>query len=295
MFQMAKRLFLFMAVNVLVVLTISITLNLLGVRPYLSVRGIDYGALLTFCLIWGMAGSFISLALSRVMAKWSMGVELVDDRHELARMVHRLAEQAGLPAKPEVGIYRSPEPNAFATGPTKSRSLVAVSTGLLESMNDDELEGVLGHEVAHIANGDMVTMTLVQGVINAFVMFFARVLGYFIASQLSRGDDRESRGSFGMQYLITIVLEIAFSFLGMMVVAWFSRHREYRADNGGARLAGREKMVRALMALKRSFQPADPVNAVSAFKIAGVGGLMALLSTHPPLEARIARLSQAAL
>jgi heat shock protein HtpX len=295
MFQMAKRLFLFMAVNILVVLTISITLNLLGVRPYLSARGIDYGALLTFCLIWGMAGSFISLGLSRMMAKWSMGVQLVDDRHELARMVHRLAEQAGLPEKPEVGIYQSPEPNAFATGPTKSRSLVAVSTGLLESMSSDELEGVLGHEVAHIANGDMVTMTLVQGVINAFVMFFARILGYFIAAQLSRSDDRESRGSFGMQYLITMVLEIAFSFLGMLVVAWFSRHREFRADNGGARLAGREKMVRALMALKRSFQPADPVNAVSAFKIAGGGGLMALLSTHPPLDARIARLNETAL
>lgn len=295
MFNMAKRLFLFMAVNLLVVLTISITLNLLGVRPYLSARGIDYGALMVFCLVWGMGGAFISLGLSRIMAKWSMGVELVDDKHELARMVHRLAEQAGLPAMPEVGIYRSPEPNAFATGPTKSRALVAVSTGLLERMSDAELEGVLGHEVAHVANGDMVTMTLVQGVINAFVMFFARILGYFIASQLSRGDDREGRAGYGMQYLITFVLEIAFSFLGMMVVAWFSRYREYRADAGGARLAGREKMIRALAALKRTFQPADPVNAVSAFKIAGGGGLLALLSTHPPLEARIARLQGAEL
>lgn len=295
MFQMGKRLFLFLAVNILVVLTISITLNLLGVRPYLSARGIDYGALMAFCLVWGFGGAFISLALSRVMAKWSMGVELVDERHELARMVHRLAEQAGLPEKPEVGIYRSPEPNAFATGPTKSRSLVAVSTGLLERMNDEELEGVLGHEVAHIANGDMVTMTLLQGVINAFVMFFARILAYFITAQMSRGEERESRGGFGMQYLITMVLEIAFSVLGMMVVAWFSRHREYRADNGGARLAGREKMVRALMALKRTFEPMDPVNTVSAFKIAGGGGLMALLSTHPPLDARIERLNQTAL
>jgi heat shock protein HtpX len=141
----------------------------------------------------------------------------------------------------------------------------------------------------------MVTMTLVQGVINAFVMFFARILAYFITAQLSRGDDRESRGSYGLQYLITFVLEIAFSFLGMMVVAWFSRYREYRADAGGARLAGREKMIRALAALKRTFQPADPVNAVSAFKIAGGGGLLALLSTHPPLDARIARLQGAEL
>ncbi|MDX6769268.1 MAG: protease HtpX [Elusimicrobiota bacterium] len=292
---MAKRLFLFMLVNVLVVLTISITLNLLGVRPYLSARGIDYGALLAFCLVWGMGGAFISLALSRVMAKWSMGVQLVDDRHELAVTVHRLAAQAGLPAMPEVGIYDSPEPNAFATGPTKSRALVAVSTGLLERMSADEVEGVLGHEVAHIANGDMVTMTLVQGVINAFVMFLARVLGWFIASQMSRGDDRE-RSSFGLQYLITMVLEIAFSVLGMFVVAWFSRLREYRADAGGARLAGREKMIRALMALQRTFQPVDQVGAVSALKIAGgSGGLMALLSTHPPLEVRIKRLSEAVL
>lgn len=295
MFNMGKRLFLFMAVNLLVVLTISITLNLLGVRPYLTARGIDYGALMAFCLVWGMGGAFISLGLSRIMAKWSMGVQLVDDKHELARMVHRLAEQAGLSTMPEVGIYDSPEPNAFATGPTRSRALVAVSTGLLDRMSEAELEGVLGHEVAHVANGDMVTMTLVQGVINAFVMFFARILGYFIAAQLSRGDDRESRGSYGVQYLITFVLEIAFSFLGMMVVAWFSRYREYRADAGGARLAGREKMIRALAALKRTFQPADPVNAVSAFKIAGGGGLMALLSTHPPLDARIARLQGAEL
>ncbi len=296
MFAMAKRLFLFMLVNILVVVTLSITLNLLGVRPYLSARGIDYGSLMVFCLVWGMGGAFISLGLSRVMAKWSMGVQLVDDRHELAVVVHRLAAQAGLPAMPEVGIYDSPEPNAFATGPTKSRALVAVSTGLLERMSADEVEGVLGHEVAHIANGDMVTMTLVQGVINAFVMFLARILAYLIASQMSRGEDRESRSGFGMQYLLTMVLEVAFSLLGMIVVAWFSRLREYRADAGGARLAGREKMIRALMALKRTFEPSDPVGAISSFKIAGGrGGLMALISTHPPLDERIERLSKAVL
>ena len=295
MFAMAKRVFLFLLVNVLVVLTISITLNVLGVRPYLSARGLDYGALLAFCLVWGMGGAFISLALSRVMAKWSMGVTLVDDRHELAVMVHRLAGQAGLPAMPEVGVYDSPEPNAFATGPTRGRALVAVSTGLIDAMDKDELEGVLGHEVAHIANGDMVTMTLIQGVINAFVMFLARVLGYFIASQMSRGDDRE-RSSYGMQYMITFALEIAFSVLGMIVVAWFSRWREYRADAGGAKLAGRQKMIGALQALQRTFEPSDPKPAYAALQIAGGGGgWRALISTHPPLQERIARLSQAVL
>lgn len=290
MFAMAKRLFLFLLVNVLVMMTISITLNVLGIRPYLSARGIDYGSLMAFCLVWGMGGAFVSLALSRVMAKWSMGVELVDDRHELAVMVRRLTERAGLPM-PEVGIYQSPEPNAFATGPTSSRALVAVSTGLLQSMDRDELEGVLGHEVSHIGNGDMVTMTLVQGVINAFVMFLARILAYVLASQMS-SRDRDERPSYFMQRMLTMVLEIAFSFLGMLVVAWFSRLREFRADEGGARLAGREKMIRALQALQRVFQPSDPVTNVTAFKIAGGGGLMALLSTHPPLEQRIARLGQ---
>jgi heat shock protein HtpX len=288
---MVKRVFLFLMVNVLVVATISITLNVLGVRPYLSARGLDYHALLVFCLIWGMAGAFISLALSRVTAKWSMGVELVDERHALARVVRRLTERAGLPM-PEVGVYRSPEPNAFATGPTASRALVAVSSGLLDVMDEDELEGVLGHEVTHIANGDMVTMTLLQGVINAFVMFLARILAYLIASQLSRREDRDSRPSWFVQRLLTTALEIAFSLLGMLVVAWFSRAREFRADKGGARLAGREKMIRALSALKRSFQPSDPVSAVSAFKIAGGGGLMALLASHPPLDERIARLAR---
>ena len=282
-----KRVFLFMSVNLLVVLTISVVLQFLGVGPYLSARGIDYTSLAVFCLVWGMGGAFISLALSRTIAKWSMGVKVLDPRSgdALVETVHGLARRVGLSAMPEVGVYDSPEPNAFATGPTKSRALVAVSTGLLESMSREELEGVLGHEVAHIANGDMVTMTLVQGVVNAFVMFLARV----IAFALSQGSDREGRRS--SQMMTVMLLEIALGFLGMIVVAWFSRLREFRADAGSARLVGREKMIAALQALQRRFEPHDTQEAYAALKIAGGrGGFMALISTHPPLEERIVAL-----
>ena len=278
----AKRIGLFIAVNILTMVTISIVLGLLGVQPYLTERGIDYGSLMAFCLVWGMGGAFISLALSRVMAKWSMGVKIIDPRSgdKLVETVHALARRAGLPAMPEVGIYDSPEPNAFATGPTSSRSLVAVSTGLLESMNQAELEGVLAHEVAHIANGDMVTMTLVQGVVNAFVMFLARI----IAFALSRGD-RDSRG---MDRMTVFALEMGLGVLGMVVVAWFSRHREFRADAGSAKLGGREKMIAALQALQRRFEPSDEQESYATLKIAGGrGGFLALISTHPPIKDRI--------
>jgi heat shock protein HtpX len=281
-----KRAFLFMAVNLLVMLTISIVLQFLGIGHYLNARGVDYRSLAVFCLSWGMGGAFISLALSRVMAKWSMGVKVLDPRSSdaLVATVHTLAGRAGLPIMPEVGIYDSPEPNAFATGPTRSRALVAVSTGLLKSMRKEELEGVLAHEVAHIANGDMVTMTLVQGVVNAFVMFLARV----IAFALSRNSDRDGRG---MERLTVFALEIALGFLGMIVVAWFSRLREFRADAGSAKLGGREKMIAALQALQRRFEPSDEQEAYATLKIAGGrGGFMALISTHPPLEDRIAAL-----
>ena len=281
---MMKRISLFLAVNLLVVVTISVVLQVLGVGPYLSARGIDYRSLAVFCLVWGMGGAFISLGLSRIMAKWSMGVKVLDPRSgdALVTTVHRLAQRAGLPAMPEVGIYDSPEPNAFATGPTKSRALVAVSTGLLESMSQDELEGVLAHEIAHIANGDMVTMTLVQGVINAFVMFLARV----IAFALSQSSGRDSRRSTDM--MTVMALEIGFGFLGMIVVAWFSRLREFRADAGSARLGGREKMIAALQALQRRFEPSDAQESYATLKIAGGrSGFMTLISTHPPLADRI--------
>jgi len=294
---MGKRIFLFLAVNILILATLSVTMRLLGVGNYFSARGIDYQALMTFCLVWGMGGAFISLSLSRVMAKWMMGVVVIDpdtrepELAELVRMVHNLAQAAGLPKMPQVGYYPSPEVNAFATGPTKSRALVAVSAGLLERMDRAQLEGVLSHEIAHVANGDMVTMTLVQGIINAFVMFLARVIAFFLAN---RGRDSES--SSAPSYLVIFLLEMSLSVLGMVVVSAFSRRREYRADEGGARLAGRDKMINALEGLQRTVAYADLTNkeSLATLKISGKPkGLFSLFATHPPLEERIARLKAA--
>lgn len=300
MFAIGKRLFLFLAVNLLVVVTLSVVLNLLGVRPYITAYGLDYSQLMAFCLVWGMGGALISLAMSRMMAKWMMGVRIIDpntreaSQQELVQMVYQLAKGAGLSVMPQVGIYESPEVNAFATGPTRSRALVAVSTGLLHQMRSDEVYGVLGHEIAHIANGDMVTMTLVQGVVNAFVMFLSRVIAFAISQMgRSRDSDRESSFSPMTYYLVQFVLEIVFMILGSMVVAYFSRYREYRADVGGARLAGRENMIKALQALSRNFDRIDSSAqpAVQSLKISSrPGGIMRLFSTHPPLVERIARL-----
>lgn len=294
--RIAKRITLFVFLNVLIITTLSITMKLFGIQPYLQANNIDYVSLMVFCLIWGMGGAFISLGLSRVMAKWMMGVKVVDPNTtdpELSRLVasvHSLAKAAGLPKMPEVGVYDSPEVNAFATGPTRSRALVAVSAGLLDSMDWEQVEGVLSHEIAHVANGDMVTMTLLQGVINAIVMFLARVIAFFIF--------RNSRDGGGMmRFVVIIVLQIALSFFGMLLLAAFSRHREYRADAGGAGLGGREKMINALEGLRRTVQYADMTGqqSVKAFKISSKpGGLMKLFSTHPPLEERIARLKAGA-
>ncbi|PIS10879.1 MAG: protease HtpX [Bdellovibrio sp. CG10_big_fil_rev_8_21_14_0_10_47_8] len=292
-----KRIGLFVAVNALVIGTISILLNVLGVKPYIMAYGLDYQSLMIFCLIWGMGGAFISLALSRVMAKWMMGVQIVPantpdpELRELVQMVHQLSRAARLPAMPQVGVYESQEVNAFATGPSKSRSLVAVSSGLLLRMKNEEIRGVIGHEVAHIANGDMVTMTLVQGVVNAFVMFLARAIAY--ALTMAKGQGGEERGTPLSYYAVQFALEIAFMILGSMVVAWFSRRREYRADSGGARLAGRDNMIQALEGLKRTFDNVDPSAqpALQALKISSrSGGFMKFFSTHPPLEERIRRL-----
>jgi len=293
---MVKRIVLFLAVNFLVVMTISVLLSVLGVRPYLSANGIDYQQLLVFCLIWGMGGAFISLALSKVMAKTLMGVKVIDPTtndptlRSLVNTVERLASAAGIPT-PEVGIYESPEPNAFATGPTKKRSIVAVSTGLLQRMDRPEVEGVLSHEVAHIANGDMVTMTLIQGVVNAFVMFLARVIA-FAAVQFFRGRDENEGFSYGIYFLVQFVFEIIFMILGSIVIAWFSRMREFRADAGGAQIGGRERMINALEALQRNVQIQDPQPqpAIATLKISNPNGLMRFFSTHPPLEERIAAL-----
>ncbi|HQG30564.1 MAG TPA: protease HtpX, partial [Deltaproteobacteria bacterium] len=250
--MMPKRIFLFIITNILVMVTISLIVSLLGLNRYLTQFGMNWVALALFCGIWGMAGAFISLAMSRFIAKKAMGVQIIDPNsgHQLVLMIAGLCQKAGLPM-PEVGIYDSPEMNAFATGPTKNRSLIAVSSGLLNRMSRDEVEGVLAHEVSHIANGDMVTMTLIAGVVNAFAMFLSRVISYFVS--LSVKEDV----AYLVRIVLTIALDILFSILGSIVVAFFSRAREFRADSGGALLAGREKMIAALESLQRNFEPID--------------------------------------
>jgi heat shock protein HtpX len=297
MWTWAKRITLFLLVNFLIMIMISIVLNLLGVRPYLSAQGIDYQSLMVFCFVWGMGGALISLALSRVMAKWIMGVQVIDPStrdprlQELVETVQGLARSAGLPM-PQVGIYSSPEINAFATGPSKRRSLVAVSSGLLARMGRSEMEGVLGHELSHVANGDMVTLTLIQGVVNAFVLFLSRVIA-FAVSQAMRGE-RDDRSAYnGTTWVLTMILDMVLGLFGSMVVAAFSRWREFRADAGGARLAGRDSMIGALQALKRTYELEDPRTspAIAAFKISSRrGSFLSLLSTHPSLDERIERL-----
>lgn len=298
--SIAKRVVLFIAVNALVLVTISLILNLLDVKPYLTQHGLDYNSLMIFCFIWGMGGAFISLGLSRIMAKWMMGVKVIDPNiatgqdRQLLEMVYKLAKNAGLGTMPQVGIYQSPEVNAFATGPTRARSLVAVSSGLLNRMNTAEVDAVLAHEIAHVANGDMVTMTLLQGVVNAFVMFFARVLAYAVM-RMGKSKDDDSVGSPFMYSILVFAFEIMFMILGTMVIAAFSRFREFRADAGGARLVGREKMIQALQALERTVQIQDPKAeqpAFQAMKISSNKPFLKLFSTHPPLEERIARLQR---
>lgn len=294
---MFKRIGLFLITNLAIILMVSIVLNLLGVGHYRTIGGMDYQSLLIFCAVWGFIGSFVSLAMSKFMAKRFMGVQIVDGNPQFAGLVnriHQLAKQANLPKMPEVGVYNSPEVNAFATGPSKKNSLVAVSSGLLNGMTDDEIEGVLAHEISHIANGDMVTMTLLQGVINTFVMFFARIAAFAVENFL-RGDDDEGGGLGHLAYMFTVfAFEIVFGILGSIVVALFSRHREFRADAGAARLAGREKMIAALERLKNQNFFDKRGETLQAFKInTKRGGLMALMASHPPLDARIKALKQA--
>ncbi|MDB6024713.1 MAG: Protease HtpX [Verrucomicrobiales bacterium] len=306
-FQMGKRVMLFLAVNVLIMITLSIVFSIVTRFFHLPprIRGFNYSTLMVFCLVWGMGGAFISLALSRMMAKWFMGVQVIDPRtsdpnlRDLVHTVHSLAQRAGLPEMPQVGFYESPEVNAFATGPTKSRSLVAVSTGLLNAMNREQVEGVLGHEIAHIANGDMVTMTLLQGVVNAFAMFLARII-VFAINQASRSRDDDNRGGgYFMQYLLIHVFETVFLLLGSIVVSWFSRWREFRADAGGARYAGQGNMVGALRALQRFQDRAvvdDRGSSLQTLKISSPPSrFLKLFMSHPPLEQRIARLEKSSL
>jgi heat shock protein HtpX len=290
---MGKRIFLFLLTNLAIVVMLSFVLNVLGIGSYITADGIDTTALAVFCFIWGMGGAFISLQMSRFIAKQATGARLVDGRTGVADLdwlhstVARLAQQANLPM-PEVAVYDSPEVNAFATGPSKSRSLVAVSTGLFRAMKHEEIEGVIGHELAHISNGDMVTMTLLQGVINAFVMFFARLIAFALRSN-------DNRGSQAMSWMVVIVLEIGLGILGSLITAWFSRQREFRADRGGAALAGRDRMIGALRRLASNRELVDTQHqalALATLKINGARGWMMFFSTHPPLEVRIAALER---
>ncbi|MDJ0652309.1 MAG: protease HtpX [Simkaniaceae bacterium] len=292
---MFKRIFLFLAVNCLVVLTISAVLSLLNLRPYLNSHGLDLQALLIFCLIWGIVGALISLALSRKMAKWMMRIQLVTPngpQSDLYHMVARLARDANLPDIPEVGIFDSTQMNAFATGPTKKCSLVAVSTGLLAKMEKYELEAVLAHEISHISNGDMVTMTLIQGVVNAFVLFLARVLAYAVTKV---GRPNNSRSSYVNYYLFTMLFEGVFMILGSLLICTFSRWREFRADRGGAILTRKEQMIAALERLRLNHVSAsNKKNALNALMISSSikRGFLKCFATHPPLEMRIKRLRE---
>jgi heat shock protein HtpX len=301
---MAKRIFMFLALNIVIVLTISFILQFFHVGNYLRPYGIDYTTLAIFCLVWGMGGAFISLLLSRKMAKWMMGVQLINPNNASAqslmiyKMVADLAQKAHLPEIPQVGIFQSQTPNAFATGPTKRRSLVAVSTGLIQTLSHEELEAVIAHEISHIANGDMVTMTLLQGVVNAFVMFLARILA-FALSGLGRSKE-EKGGSYGSYMLFTFLFEIVFMVIGSMIIAFFSRRREFRADKGSADLIGKDPMIHALMKLKQLHPSSSNAHATESPALAALmiikspnkRNFFELFSTHPPIDVRIEHLQQ---
>ena len=287
-----KRIVLFLATNLAVVLVVSLVLNLLGVGRAVTGQGIDIGALAIFSLVVGFTGSFISLLMSKPMAKWSTGARVIDQPANPTEMwlvdtVRRLSERAGI-GMPEVAVYEG-EPNAFATGAFKNSALVAVSTGLLQGMNRDEVEAVLGHEVAHIANGDMVTLTLIQGVVNTFVVFLARVVGYFIDKVLLRSEGERP----GIGYMVTVfVCEIVFGILASIIVAWFSRKREFRADAGSAKLLGSPRPMQQALARLGGLQPGALPSSMSSSGISGGrSGWAALFSTHPPMEQRIAALN----
>jgi len=283
-----KRIVLLIVTNLAVMLVLSVVARLIGVDRYLTANGMDMGMLLAFAAVIGFGGAFISLLMSKTMAKWSTGAEVItqprsQDEAWILDTVQRLSERAGI-AMPEVAIYDG-EPNAFATGAFKNSALVAVSTGLLANMTREEVEAVLGHEVAHIANGDMVTLTLIQGVLNTFVIFLSRVIGMLIDNAL-RKNDEESHGPGMGYYISSIVLEIVFGILASIIVAWFSRQREFRADAGAAHLMGRKQpMINALARLGQMQAGVLPAN-MAAFGIAG--DLGKLFASHPPLEERIA-------
>jgi heat shock protein HtpX len=291
------RIFLFLATNAAVLVLISVVFQIFGIEGILAENGVDLNlqALLVMSAVIGFGGSFISLAMSKMMAKRGMGVQIIEQPSNsserwLVDTVRRQAQQAGI-GMPEVGIFQASEPNAFATGMRRNNALVAVSSGLLQNMNTDEVEAVLGHEITHVSNGDMVTMGLLQGVVNTFVIFLSRVIGHVV----DRVVFKTERG-YGPAYFITsIVAQIFLSVLASMIVMWFSRRREFRADAGGASLAGSGKMIGALQALQRAHEPKDLPGEFAAFGISGgIGsGIKRLFMSHPPLEERIAALKAA--
>lgn len=291
-----KRVILFLITNLAVMLVLSMTASLLGINRYMTANGLNFGMLLAFCALIGFGGSFISLLMSKTIAKWSTGARVIDHPQNSTEMwlvdtVKRLAARAGL-SMPEVAVYEGP-PNAFATGASKNNSLVAVSTGLLQGMTKEEVEAVLAHEVAHIANGDMVTLTLIQGVVNTFVMFLARIVGYFVDSALRRNNDQQSGPGIG--YMVTVVVcEIVFGILASVIVMYFSRQREYRADAGAASLMGSPTpMIGALRRLG-GMEPDGLPQGLQAAGISGRQAWMGLFSSHPSLESRIASLQNRA-
>jgi heat shock protein HtpX len=290
-----KRTLLFLATNLAIVLVLSITMKLLGVEPYLNEQGLDLKALLIFAAVMGMGGSFISLAISKWSAKRMVGAQVIKNpttarERWLVETVRAQSQMAGI-GMPEVAIYESPDINAFATGMSKNNALVAVSTGLLNSMSQDEAEAVLGHEVSHIANGDMVTLTLIQGVVNTFVMFLSRVIGHTVDKVVFKTE----RGSGPAFFITMIVAELILGVLASMIVMWFSRQREFKADIGGANLASRKKMIAALEKLKQGHQTAELPEKMAAFGISGgkSQGFKRFFMSHPPLEERIQALKLA--
>jgi heat shock protein HtpX len=289
-----KRVLLFVVTNIAVILVLSIVVKIVGADQFLYANGINYVSLLIFAAIFGFGGSFISLAISKWMAKWSTGAQvIVQPRSEaeiwLVNTVKKQASMAGI-GMPEVAVFESDSPNAFATGMNRNSALVAVSTGLLHTMTRNEVEAVLGHEISHVANGDMITLSLIQGVVNTFVIFISRVVGYFVDRVVLKNEEGHGIGFF----ITTIVAQIVFGILASVIVMWFSRQREYRADEGGAKLAGAGNMIAALESLQRSAHEPLP-DQMKAFGISGkpsTGGLKLLFMTHPPLEDRIAALKR---
>ena len=287
-----KRILLFLATNLAIVVVLSVTMRLLGVEPYLNENGLNLQALLIFAAVMGFGGSLISLLISKWSAKMSVGAQVITqpqnaEERWLVETVARQAQAAGI-GMPEVAIYDSPDVNAFATGANKNNALVAVSTGLLGRMTRDEAEAVLGHEISHVANGDMVTLALIQGVVNTFVMFFSRVIGHLVDKVIFK----TQRGQGPAFFVTMIIAELVLGILASTIVMWFSRQREFRADTGGAALAGRQGMINALRRLQSLHDPAPLPDKMAAFGINGgrPSGIRALFMTHPPLEDRIAAL-----